>query len=74
MRVRILRSIASAEWSYGYGQEVGVGKEFTADTIPADVAESWLESGLAEAVKAKPESAAVEAPEKAVKPRPKKRK
>lgn len=48
MQLRITNSIASAEWSYAPSQLVSIGTDFTADTIPAEVASVWLESGLAE--------------------------
>lgn len=48
MQVRIAASIASADWSYAASQVVSVGSQFTPDTIPAEVAARWLESGIAE--------------------------
>lgn len=47
MQVQITNSIASADWSYGAGQIVKVGSEFSATEIPADIAPAWLESGIA---------------------------
>jgi len=48
MQLRITTSIAAPDWSYRKSQIVSVGANFTPDTIPADIAALWLESGLAE--------------------------
>lgn len=53
-RVRFTTSIASPYWSYAPQQEVSVGTKYSADEIPADVAEAWLTSGVLEPVVAKP--------------------
>jgi hypothetical protein len=63
LRVKIKRSIAGIEFSYYPGQVVD---------IDDDLARKWQESGIAESTK--PESTAIEPPEKAVIPTPKKKK
>jgi hypothetical protein len=49
-QVRIINSIASAEWSYSAQQVVAAGSAFAPDEIPAAVADAWVASGIAEAV------------------------
>ena len=50
MRIRILTSIASADWSYACSQEVSTGEAFTPSEVPAAVAAIWIESGIAEVI------------------------
>jgi hypothetical protein len=59
MQVRIVHSIASADWSFSAGQIVRAGKTFAPDEVPADLATTWLNSGLAEPVDDKIETAAM---------------
>ncbi len=65
MKVKLLTSIASVDWSYGYGELVNV---------PDELARKWISSGIAAPAEAQVESAAIEPPEKAVLPRGKPRK
>lgn len=49
MLVKFKGSIGSREgWSYCTGQVVRIGEQFTADEVPAEQANQWLESGLLE--------------------------
>jgi hypothetical protein len=64
VRVRVLVSIASADWAYHPGQVVD---------LPEPMARTWISSGLASPLP-EPEAAVVEAPEQAVQPRPRARK
>lgn len=43
-------------WAYAPEQEVSLGKEWTADEVPADVGRAWLSSGIVEAVAGAPKA------------------
>ena len=51
MKIKMKTSIASADWSYGYGQILKVGGEkFTPESLPEETATAWLERDAAELV------------------------
>lgn len=61
MRVRILKAITSATWSYRKGQEVA---------LPDEQAAAWIQSGIAELVRStEPEMATIRPRERAVRVR-----
>jgi len=66
MKVKLLTSIASTDWSYAFGQIV---------EIDTKLATAWIKSGIAELVGGKQiETATAEPSEKAVLPAAKKKK
>ena len=63
-KVRFLVSLASASWSYGYGQEVEAGAP---GEIDLEEAGRYVSAGSAEWVKQRVEKATRKAPERATK-------
>lgn len=62
MKIRITESVASATWSYRYGDvlqtnDIGV---YTPDSVPAEVARKWISTGSAEPVTGKVETATLQ--------------
>jgi hypothetical protein len=49
MFIRMLVSIAAADWSHQPTKVIRVGDKHDTDEVPADVAAAWIENGLAEA-------------------------
>ena len=68
MQARFTNSIAAAEWAYDEGQVVTIGRDFTFDEVPADLADKWLASGLLVRVDDVPESMMVGARETGMRP------